>query len=138
MRDDGADVRHLHRAAGRLAGEDILRAFGMRVADAGRRLRHAAHDRQLVGDLSGLAQQLGEIDAGDIGLDGLEGTAMFGGGVRLGIPGVHLRHAALLEDDQHLLRLAGSGGAFGGGVQVDAGQRGQHPAQSDADEVATR
>ena len=37
---------------------------------------------------------------------GVNGPAMFRRGVGLGVPGVHLRHSALLEDDEDAFRFA--------------------------------
>ena len=49
-----------------------------------------------------LRQQFGELDAGDVGVDRLEGAAVFGDGLGLGVEGVHVRHAALLEDHEDI------------------------------------
>ena len=53
---DRTDVGHLVRPVGRLAGEDVLRPLGVRVADARLRLGHAADDGQLVGERRRLGQ----------------------------------------------------------------------------------
>ncbi len=79
--------------------------FGVAVADPRRRLVHAADDGELVGHPRGLRQQLGEPEAGHDGVDRLERAPVLGDGLGLGVEGVHLRHPALLEDHQDVLRL---------------------------------
>ncbi len=80
-------ARVMHRGSGVIAAADE-RIF-IRV------LRHA---RKIFGDL----------DAGNIGLDGLVGSADFGGSIGLHVPGVELRGPA--DQEQHDAILIGLGG----------------------------
>ena len=72
-------------AAGCLAGEDVLRALGVAVADPRLRLGHAAHDGQLVGVLarSSRSSSVNRMP-GTSGVDGLEGLRCSAGASGLG------------------------------------------------------
>ena len=95
--DYAADVGHFHRPSRHFPGEDVLGAAGMVVhLDF---VAHGAHYGEFVRHLGRFREQFGEVHPGDVGADGLVDAPVFGWGVRLWIPGVHVREAALFEDD---------------------------------------
>src|SRR5439155_15742496 len=81
--------------AGDHAGHhDVVAAAVVRVW-----VRQAAEDGQLVSDLGGPRQQVGELDAGDVGADRPEVAANLGRSVVFVSPQVVLRPAAEDEDE---------------------------------------
>ncbi len=53
---------------------------------------------------------------------------MFGDGLRLRIPGVHMRQAALLQDDENVLRSTMP--IAGAGIRMEGQQLRQRPAEN--------
>ena len=60
---------------------------------------HGAHQRELVSVLGHAREDFANLDAGDVGRDGLVGSADFRGRVRLHVPGVKL--AGSPDQEQH-------------------------------------
>jgi hypothetical protein len=100
--DDGADAGELHRGVHFMAGDGVVGALGM-VAAAG---VHGADEGEAVHAAGELREKFGDLDAGDVGGDGLEG----GGG--LGVERVHLAGAAFEPEED-----AGLGFAVGLGAE---------------------
>ena len=74
-------------------------------------VRHRPDDHEFVGLLRRHRQVLRDADARDISLDGLELAAIFGVGVGLGIPAIHLADAAAQQQmDNRNITLGGRGG----------------------------
>ena len=65
---------------------------------------HRAQDRELVRPLRGLRHVLANLDAGNVCLNRLELAANLHRGVRLQVPDVLRRHAAVQVDDDDVLR----------------------------------
>ena len=98
---------------GRVAGQHLV--DGRRVVEqADRRIAHRADQRHLVVDLGELRQQLGELDAGQLGVDRLEDAADVVRNVVLGVPQVEVAGAALEVEEDDALGLAEAGAAVGG------------------------
>ena len=91
-----ADVRMLDAALEEAAGLHHLMAG---VVDGGGRVIHAADERELVRVLGHAREVLGDLDARDVGLDGLVRAADLGRSVRLHVPGVELGRPA--DQEQH-------------------------------------
>ena len=81
---------HFNWPAWRLATVNILRTQRMRVANAGRRLRHAAHQRKFVKVSRGFLQKLRHKNAWSVRLYRIEWAAMFDRGMWLGIPRINM------------------------------------------------
>ena len=111
----GAGRLELARRAdlvGRVAGQHLVDGGGV-VEQADRRVAHRADHRDLVVDLGELRQQLGELDAGHLGVDRLEDAADVVGDVVLGVPQVEVAGAALEVEQDDALGLAEAGAAVG-------------------------
>ena len=130
-----ADVGHLDRATGGFSRIDVLGSLGMRVADARGRLRHAANNRQLVGQRSGTSQQAGELQTRHTGGHRFKGALVFRHGLWLGIPAVDLRDSPLLKQHQDLLGPALPSRSRIGCRGRNRASTGQ--AQAQADKIAT-
>ena len=81
----------------------------------------AVHEGQLVGDLRLFGEQLADIEAGDVGLDWLELTAILGRGLRLEVVHIDVRRAA--RKDHHDHGFAGRSNAGGSLPPEDISQR---------------
>lgn len=88
--------------------EGVLRAVGVRIGPEAL-VRHRADDGQFVSEGGCLRQQRAELDARDAGRDGKVRAAVIDKGFGLGVPGVDVRKATLLVEDED---------AFGGGGTV--------------------
>ena len=139
---DGPDARVRVDAFVRpvfLAGEDDLVAVGVVHAAVFLAVGDAADDGELVHDLGGQGQVLADVNAGDAGGDGVELAAKLAGRVGLRVPGLVLRRAAaLVEDDDGVLALGGTGlGLRLGAEKIGKCQAGgaEH---AGVDEAATR
>ena len=109
---------------------------------------HAADERELVGLLGQLGKQAAELESRHIGGDhGREVAHVVAAGVRLGVPGVDVRHAAPQEDLDHRFgldpgtpaagrRLAGSAAQIAG--QVDRPPAARSALKAPADHLASR
>src|SRR5438309_12110271 len=69
-------------------------------------VRHAAHNRQSIGDAGDLWHMLAELDAGNRRCDRLERAAHIERGAGLGIPHIDLALPAICEDENYRLRAA--------------------------------
>ena len=94
--EHAADVRILDAALEQAAGLHHLVAG---IVDGGGRVIHAADQRVLVGVLRHARKILGDLDARDVGLDGLVRPANLDRRVGLHVPGVELRRPA--HQEQH-------------------------------------
>ena len=65
--------------------------------------RHAANQRQLVGDRCGVGDQFAEMDSGELRRDRSERSAELGAG--FWVPGLELADASVEPDEQHLFLL---------------------------------
>ena len=95
-----------------------------------------SHHGELVIHLSELGHQLGKINSGDLGLDGLEDASDVIRSIGLGIPQVQVARTALQINHDDALRLAPSRTAFGLGLvglqlQHRAQGKTEHPGTSD-------
>ena len=78
----------------------VVASLSVGVADAGSGLGHAPHDGELVDVLGRFLEEFADLDSWNLSRNWSKRAAMFRRGVGLGVPGVHLRHSALLEDDE--------------------------------------
>ena len=89
VRNDRTETWKLNRGARTVAREHIMRTTFMRRLT----VRHRAHDRELVHDLSDVDEFLADILTRKGRLDRRIRTTVIRGSERLGIPGLVLRHA---------------------------------------------
>jgi len=99
-----------------------------------------ADDGILVGQLRQLRQMLADLDARDVGGDGLELTADLRRGVHLQVEHVLMARSARQEDhDDRLVLVAGRTDAGRGlGLEHLRQRQAAEPERADAQEVATR
>jgi hypothetical protein len=90
MGNDAAETGILQGGAGPVTREHVVSPAIM----IGLTVRHRAHHRDLVGDLGRLDHDLREVDAVEPCFHRVEGTAVFDGGVQLGIEGFLGGHPA--------------------------------------------
>jgi hypothetical protein len=84
------------------------------VVDGGGGVVHRTDKGELVGMPGHAGKVLGDLDAGDVGFDGLVGAADFDGGVGLHVPGVELGGASdEHEEDDVDVGFVGVDGAGG-------------------------
>jgi hypothetical protein len=76
---------------------------------------HGADEDHLVGMAGVQRQDVGDANAGDVGLDRAVGTAILGRGVGLGIIGFELAGPAVEPDEDD--RLVTGGGPLGAGLE---------------------
>lgn len=76
----------------------------MGVRDTRHRLRHATNHREFVHVSRRFFEQIRYLNTRDIAGNRFEWAPVLNGRVRLGIPSVDMRHAALLGNHEHILR----------------------------------
>ena len=131
--EDGADGRP---TAGRLGslqfatGEALDRVVSASGSD------HGANDRELIHHAGHLREEFADLDAGDVGGDGVKFAANAGGGFRFDVPHVLVWRATSEEDhDDGLVIEFFRGGGFG---LEKLGEGGPAEAEAaDAEEAAT-
>ena len=144
--DVGAEVREILGAwrlqlagwadfVGRVAGHHLVNGGGVIEQPVGR-VAHGADHGEFIIHLCQIWQQLGEMHAGQLGLDGLKHAAHLVGGIGLGIPKIEVRRAALqiAENDALGLAPAGAAGVLG---FLRARLQFEHPAERQAQQAGT-
>ncbi len=100
------------------------------------RIAHRANKRVLVRDLRHLGEDLGDVDARHVRVDGLEGASDLLRGVVLRIPEVEVARPALEIHEDHALGLAPAGTAGqAAGVVRRGGLHLEHRAERQAEQA---
>lgn len=69
---------------------------------------------QAIGNTRDLGQKLGDLESVELGRDGCEGTANFGGRIRLGVDEIHLRRTSIeMKVDYSLVGRTSPGSGLG-------------------------
>src|SRR5882672_2677893 len=127
LREDGADIGPAALGLDALPMVAAREALGRVVVAVG--ADHGPDDRELVHDLRHAREELADLDAGDVGPDGPQLAADFGGRVRLQVPHVLVGRTARQEDhDDGFVRGTLRAGLFLGAEDLGKGE----PAQGES------